>query len=731
MSTGAAHDVRSVSAMFPCYNDAPTIGGLVDQVYAALTPLVPTVEVIVVNDGSSDASRAVLDSMALERPWLRVVHHEQNRGYGQALISGFSAARHDWIFYTDGDAQYDAREAAVLVPLATCDSRRRPGLQDRARRPVVPQGDRARVPPRRQAHVRPQGPRHRLRLPAVPSPPVHRRPVHVDERGDLRRDDVPVPARRGAVRRGPGAPLLPSARALAVLPAAGDRPQRAAVAHAVVAVGDPWTLSHAPTLPAAQVGASWVARVESDSAARWTMWVAWPIGVLIVMVIGRNQWFARDDWAFIFTRERLHETARARRDAARAAGRALDDVADPRLPRAAQPRRHAARISRTCSCCGRPMSASWCSPTCWMRRFGVTAWISTLMTILLLVFGAGWENLVFAVQIVYNFSLLAFLGQLLLVDHDGPLDRRDGFGVLVSLIGVSSSGFGPFFGFGVGLLLVLRRRWLAAVVAVVPQALAWIWWWLTWGADPAGGDGTASLRFVVNWVEHGLWAVFGSLSGTGLLAWPAIVLCVAMAAWSGTGAYRRAPIIAMLATVLVMYAGIGTRREVFGVFASAWPRYQYMAAMIVAPMLAFGLDQIKRFASWARWIPRAVLLLAIARNIVWMHDGADTGSAQSSRRPAAVLARRRFRRTGSRCPRDRSMSTFSPDVLVIDLDTLVDDGAITRVSRRRRRRRRAAVAGRARTQRLAVTPAIDRVASASASTKRSQSASSIAADIAM
>ena len=120
MSPGAAHDVRSVSAMFPCYNDALTIGALVDQVYAALTPLIPTVEVIVVNDGSSDGSRAVLDSMALERPWLRVVHHDQNRGYGQALISGFSVARYDWIFYTDGDAQYDALEAAVLVPLATC-----------------------------------------------------------------------------------------------------------------------------------------------------------------------------------------------------------------------------------------------------------------------------------------------------------------------------------------------------------------------------------------------------------------------------------------------------------------------------------------------------------------------------------------------------------------------------------------------------------------------------------
>ncbi len=115
----ARHEVRSVSAMFPCYNDAPTIGGLVDQVYAALTALVPIVEVIVVNDGSTDASRDVLDTMATDRPWLRVIHHPQNRGYGQALISGFTAARHDWIFYTDGDAQYDAREAALLVPLAT------------------------------------------------------------------------------------------------------------------------------------------------------------------------------------------------------------------------------------------------------------------------------------------------------------------------------------------------------------------------------------------------------------------------------------------------------------------------------------------------------------------------------------------------------------------------------------------------------------------------------------
>ncbi len=113
--------VRSVSAVFPCYNDESSIGGLVDDVYAALSSLVESVEVVVVNDGSPDGAGALLDSMATDRPWLRVVHHERNCGYGQALISGFTASRHDWIFYTDGDAQYDAKEAALLVPLAGVD----------------------------------------------------------------------------------------------------------------------------------------------------------------------------------------------------------------------------------------------------------------------------------------------------------------------------------------------------------------------------------------------------------------------------------------------------------------------------------------------------------------------------------------------------------------------------------------------------------------------------------
>lgn len=107
--------VPSISAFFPCYNDAESIGKMVRDVHTALEVLVDDFEVIVVDDGSTDDSAAVLADLAAELPRLRVVRHETNRGYGGALITGFATASREWIFYTDGDAQYDAHEVASLV----------------------------------------------------------------------------------------------------------------------------------------------------------------------------------------------------------------------------------------------------------------------------------------------------------------------------------------------------------------------------------------------------------------------------------------------------------------------------------------------------------------------------------------------------------------------------------------------------------------------------------------
>jgi glycosyltransferase involved in cell wall biosynthesis len=118
--TGSLHPaVESVSAFFPCYNDADTIETMVTKARAALCEFGVPFEIVVVNDGSSDRSGEVLRGVVERVPELRVVTHDRNRGYGGALISGFAACANQWIFYTDGDGQYDPDELTDLLKEAT------------------------------------------------------------------------------------------------------------------------------------------------------------------------------------------------------------------------------------------------------------------------------------------------------------------------------------------------------------------------------------------------------------------------------------------------------------------------------------------------------------------------------------------------------------------------------------------------------------------------------------
>lgn len=106
---------KSISVFFPAYNDGGTIASMVISAILALESVTEDYEVIVVNDGSRDYTAEVLEELARRYPRVRVIHHPQNRGYGGALRSGFAAATKEFIFYTDGDAQYDPRELKLLL----------------------------------------------------------------------------------------------------------------------------------------------------------------------------------------------------------------------------------------------------------------------------------------------------------------------------------------------------------------------------------------------------------------------------------------------------------------------------------------------------------------------------------------------------------------------------------------------------------------------------------------
>jgi glycosyltransferase involved in cell wall biosynthesis len=106
----------AISAVFPAYNDALALPGLIETAFATLTDCASEFEVIVVNDGSADETGEVLEKLRQSYGGqLKVLTHERNRGYGSALRTGFSAATLGHVFYTDGDGQYDVAELKNLL----------------------------------------------------------------------------------------------------------------------------------------------------------------------------------------------------------------------------------------------------------------------------------------------------------------------------------------------------------------------------------------------------------------------------------------------------------------------------------------------------------------------------------------------------------------------------------------------------------------------------------------
>jgi glycosyltransferase involved in cell wall biosynthesis len=108
---------QSLSVFFPAYNEEDNIGELAEVAVGVLEEMGCEYEVIIVNDGSLDRTAEVAEALARRHAGVRVVHHERNRGYGAALKTGLTTARYEYIFFTDGDNQFDVRDLRRFVAL--------------------------------------------------------------------------------------------------------------------------------------------------------------------------------------------------------------------------------------------------------------------------------------------------------------------------------------------------------------------------------------------------------------------------------------------------------------------------------------------------------------------------------------------------------------------------------------------------------------------------------------
>ncbi len=108
----------NISAFFPAHNEEGNIAELTKKALYVLNEICDEYEVIIVNDGSKDRTLEEAKKLAEIDGHVRVVNHEVNRGYGAAVKSGFASAKYEWVFFTDGDGQFDVNEIKKLTELA-------------------------------------------------------------------------------------------------------------------------------------------------------------------------------------------------------------------------------------------------------------------------------------------------------------------------------------------------------------------------------------------------------------------------------------------------------------------------------------------------------------------------------------------------------------------------------------------------------------------------------------
>ncbi len=109
--------LKEISAFFPAYNEEENV----EKMCASLKTILPQVaedyEIIIVNDGSKDKTKEIADRLSKEDVRIHVVHHERNLGYGAAIRSGIQASRKEYIFFTDGDGQFDVSQLSGFIHL--------------------------------------------------------------------------------------------------------------------------------------------------------------------------------------------------------------------------------------------------------------------------------------------------------------------------------------------------------------------------------------------------------------------------------------------------------------------------------------------------------------------------------------------------------------------------------------------------------------------------------------
>ncbi|MCU1465612.1 MAG: hypothetical protein JWM72_1540 [Actinomycetia bacterium] len=264
-----------------------------------------------------------------------------------------------------------------------------------------------------------------------------------------------------------------------------------------------------------------------------------------------------------------------------------------------------------------------------MRRAGVGPWFATAGATAFALFGSGWFNIEYSFQSAWCATLALGLGYLMLVDHSGPVDRRDWIGLGLGLAALMCSGVATTMIVVVGVAVLVRRGWRPALLHAGTLGAIYVFWFATVGhqAYTRRASLSEAFRFTARELS-GTFGAIGHLWGVGAALF--IMLCIGLTlAWHslrGAELRERAAVPAALlfgAVTFVFVTGLGRGAD----FAMGTPpgpasRYRYVAAVLILPALAVAAVALSRRSKVLAPIALALLLVGVPGNVRVAADNA-------------------------------------------------------------------------------------------------------------
>jgi hypothetical protein len=266
-----------------------------------------------------------------------------------------------------------------------------------------------------------------------------------------------------------------------------------------------------------------------------------------------------------------------------------------------------------------------------MRRAGVGPWVATAAASLFALFGAGFENTAYLMNLNFGGWPIVFgLSYLILVDHDGPFDHRDWIGLAAGVGALASSGLGVPMVAAVGAATLLRRGPRVALAHMLTLIAIYTVWYLSYAPDERG----ASAREILTFVLNGTRATFFELgqsnaAAIGLAILPVVGLLLAWRSLPREKLRRRASLpLGLLFGALVFFIVTGYARGDApgeGVWSSMTrSHYVAAAAIMLLPALAVGAQALADRVHVLAPVVPLIFLIGIPGNIAAFEDAVDS-----------------------------------------------------------------------------------------------------------